>query len=157
MAMAGVITADGMGNITSGEFDINNGGGIVYVPAPQTGSYSVDLSFNAIPKVTINISSFHFGNSAITLAFRVALSADGTRGHIIEFDGTSFINSGLFQLQNSAMPAAPSGNYAFGLDSDSPYGGRTVAAGQLVFGAGGITGGIIDQSVAGNPSPTYSA
>jgi len=158
MAMAGVISADGKGNITTGEVDINNGGGITFASAPQTGTYTVDLSFNQIPKVTLEISSFHFGDSSIDLKFRVALSADGKRGHIIEFDGSSFINSGDFLLQDSsAVSAAPSGNFAFDLDSDAPFGGRTVAAGQLVFGASGITGGVIDQSKAGNPAPTFSS
>jgi len=156
MAMAGVISADGKGNITTGEVDINNGGGIVFASAPQTGTYTVDLSFNLIPKVALEISSFHFGDTDIDLKFRVALSADSKRGHIIEFDGSGFINSGEFLLQDStAVSAAPSGNFAFGLDSDSPFGGRTVAAGQLIFGASGITGGLIDQSTAGNSNPTF--
>ena len=157
MAMAGVITADGKGNITSGELDFNNDGGITHVPSPISGNYTVDVSFNGITRGTIEITSFTFPNSNIDLKFRFAISSDGMRGHIIEFDGSGYLNSGTIQLQDSsAISAAPSGNFAFGLDSDAPLAGRTVATGQLVFGAQGITGGIIDQSKAGNPSPTYS-
>lgn len=157
MAMAGTIAADGNGNIKSGELDFNNGGGITHVPSPATGNYVIDNSFNEITRGTIEISSFTFPNSNIDLKFRFALSNDGQRGHIIELDGSGYLNSGTIQLQDSsAISAAPSGNFAFGLDSDAPLAGRTVAAGQIVFGGQGITGGVIDQSKAGNPQPTYS-
>lgn len=157
MAMAGVITADGKGNITSGELDFNNDGGITHVPSPATGTYTVDVSFNGVSQVAVEISSFTFPGSDIDLKYRFVLSADGTRGRIIELDGSGYLNSGTIVKQDStAISSAPSGNFAFGVDSDSPLGGRTVAAGQLVLGSGGVTGGIIDQSKAGNPSPTFS-
>jgi hypothetical protein len=156
MAMAASIAADGKGNITSGEIDFNNGGGITHVPSPTTGTYVVDNSFAGITRGSIEISSFTFPNSDIDLKFRFVLSADGTRGHIIELDGSGYLNSGSIQLQSSSAPAAPSGNFAFGLDSDAPLAGRIVSAGQIVIGAAGITGGVIDQSKAADPAPTYS-
>lgn len=158
MAMAGALTADGKGNITSGEIDFNVDGGITHVPSPAIGNYTVDVSFNGVAQVAVEISSFTFPGSNIDLKYRFVLSADGTRGRIIELDGSSYLNSGTIAKQDStAISAAPSGNFAFGLDSDSPLGGRTVAAGQLVLGSGGVTGGIIDQSKAGNLQPTFSA
>lgn len=157
MAMAGVITADGRGNITAGEIDFNDDGGITHVPSPATGNYTVDVSFNGVAQVAVEISSFTFPGSNIDLKYRFVLSADGTRGRIIELDGSSYLNSGTIVKQDStAVSAAPSGNFAFGVDSDSPLGGRTVAAGQLILGSGGVTGGIVDQSKAGNPAPTFS-
>ena len=156
MAMAGSITADGNGKITGGEIDFDNGGGINYVPT-ATGTYSVDVSFHGIPRVSVEISSFTFPNSDIDLKYRFAMSADGTRGRIIELDGSGYLDSGAVQLQNpAAATATPSGNYAFGLDSDAPFGGRIVSAGQLVIDATGITGGVIDQSKAGDAAPTYA-
>lgn len=158
MAMAGVITADGQGNMTTGEIDFDNGGGITHVAPPATGTYTVDLSFNGITRVGVEISSFTFPNSTTDLKFRFVLSQDGTRGHIIELDGSGYINSGTIEPQDStAISSAPSGNFAFGLDSDAPVSGRIVAAGQLQFGASGITGGLIDQSKAADATPTYSA
>jgi len=157
MAMAGVITFDGNGNITSGELDFDDDGGINHVAPPATGTYTVDPSFNGITRVAVEISSFTFPNSNVDLHFHFVLSQDGTRGHIIELDGSGYMNSGTIALQSSsAISNAPSGNFAFGLDSDAPVGGRIVAAGQLQIGAGGITGGLIDQSKAGNASPIYS-
>lgn len=158
MAMAGAITADGKGNITSGEIDFNNGGGINFVPSPATGTYTVDPSFNGITQVAVEISSFTFPGSNIDLKYRFVLSGDGTHGRIIEFDGSGYLNAGSIQKQDSsAISAAPSGNFAFGLDSDAPLAGRIVAGGQLIFGSSGITGGLIDMSKAGNTNPIYAA
>lgn len=155
MDMAGAISADGKGNITAGEIDFDNDGGLNYVPT-ATGTYSIDPSFDGITRGMIEITSFTFPNSNIDLRYRFVLSADGHSGHIIELDGSGYLNSGTIQLQNSmATSSAPSGNFAFGLDSDAPLGGRIASAGQLVLGAQGVTGGVIDQSKAGDPSPTY--
>lgn len=156
MAMAGTIVADGNGAITGGEIDFNNGGGVNLVPAPATGMYSVDPSFNGTTKGSFEITSFKFPGSDIDLRFRFVLSADGKRGRIIELDGSGYLNSGTIQLQEpAALVAKPTGNYAFGLSSDAPLAGRIVSAGQLVFGSTGITGGIIDQSKAADAAPTY--
>ncbi len=155
--MAGSVISDGNGNITGGEIDVNNGGGILNIPGPTTGTYVVDNSFNGIAKVILEISSFTFPGTNIDLKFRFFLSADSKRGRMIEIDGSGFLNAGTIQLQDpSALASKLSGNYAFGLDSDAPLAGRVVSVGQLVFGASGITGGVIDQSEAAAASPIYT-
>jgi len=158
MAMAGSVTADGKGNITGGELDIDNGGGITRVPAPTTGNYTVDLSFQGVPHGTFTITSFTFPAGPNHISFKFVLSSDGKTGRIVELDGIGYLNAGTIQLQDpSALSAAnPSGNYAFGLDSDAPVGARTVAVGQLILGANGVIGGLLDESRAGDPSPRYS-
>src|SRR5215467_998560 len=157
MAMAGTVVADGNGNLTGGEVDINNGGGVTLVTPPVAGVYTVDNAFHGITKGSFEITSFHFPNSTIDLKFQFVLSADGTHGRIIELDGSGYLNSGTIVLQDpAALSASPDGNFAFGLDSDAPFAGRTVSTGQLVFGAAGITGGIIDQAKAADPAPTFS-
>jgi hypothetical protein len=156
--LAGSLNSDGNGNITGGEIDINNGGGIASIPGPTTGTYTVDNSFNGITKVILEITSFTFPGTNIDLKFRFFLSADGRRGRMIEIDGSGFLNAGTIQLQDpAALTQAPTGNFAFGLDSDAPLAGRVVSAGQLVFGAAGITGGIIDESQAAAAAPLLVA
>jgi hypothetical protein len=157
MALAGSITADGKGNITGGEFDINNDGGITRVPAPVSGNYSLDTSFDGITRGRIVITSFTFPGSNIGIAFDFVLSADGKRGKAVESDGSAYINSGTFLQQDaSALSAAnPAGTYAFGLDSDAPVGGRIVEAGRMIIAASGITGGTVDRSKLGNMTPIY--
>lgn len=158
MAMAGSFTSDGNGNITAGEIDFNDGGGVTSVSS-TTGKYTTDSSFNGFVRVTVTISSYTFPNSSNNIVLKFVLSADATRGRIIELDGSGFINSGTLLKQDTAALSAGTvaGTYAFGLDSDAPVGGRTVENGQLVIASGGTITGIVDQSKAGDASPTYTA
>jgi hypothetical protein len=154
MSMAGTIVGDGAGNLSNAEIDINDDGGVSLIPTPQSGTYVVQISSSGIAQVLIEVSSYTFPGSSDDIKFRCFLSADGTRGRIIELDGSGFLNAGTIELQ-AAAPAQPAGNFAFGVDSDAPFGGRTVAAGQLILGAAGVTGGLIDLSVDAATSPTF--
>jgi hypothetical protein len=160
MAMAGSVTSDGQGDITAGNIDINDDGGITSVPSPVTGNYTIDLSFSAAARGTITITSFTFPHSADNIVFKFVLSTDGSHGRIVELDGSGYLNAGTIRMQDaSALSAAnPAGTYAFLLDSDAPVGGRTVEVGQLVVASGGsVTSGLVDQSKAGSVAPTYTA
>jgi hypothetical protein len=158
MSVAGSVTSDGNGSITAGEIDFNNGGGITRVPS-AIGTYFVAPLFNGTLHGTFTITNFTFPNasSPTPIAFKFVLSSDGKRGKVVELDGLGFRNSGTMLAQDSAAIAAanPSGSYAFQLDSDSPFGGRSVAAGQMVI-AGSSVAGIIDESKAADLSPRYT-
>lgn len=156
MSLAGTVIADGNGNLTGGELDINNDGGINFIAAPQTGKYTVQFSPTGIALVEIDITSNTFPGSANFTKLRCSLSADGKRGRIIEFDGSSFINAGVIELQDtSALSTKPTGNFAFGVDSDAPFSGRVIAAGQLALGTSGVTGGLIDMSADAASTPFF--
>jgi hypothetical protein len=156
--VAGSVTSDGNGNITAGEMDFNNGGGITKVTS-ATGTYFVAPLFNGTLHGTFTITNFTFPNTSgpTPIAFKFVLSSDGKRGKIVELDGLGFRNSGTILPQDSAAIAAanPAGSYAFQLDSDSPFGGRSVAAGQMVIAGTSVTG-IIDESKAADLSPRYT-
>jgi hypothetical protein len=158
MALAGSLNADGNGNITAGEMDINDGGGITVVPSPATGNYTIDASFNNVPRGTFTITSFTFPNSSDHPSFRIAMSGDGKRGKIIELDGTGYLNAGTITAQDSTAltTSIPAASYAFGFDSDAPVGGRIVEDGQFILGSAGVTGGLVDESKAANANPIYS-
>lgn len=174
MALAGSVTLDTTGDITNGELDINNGGGITFV-SQLSGNFSPDSSFNGIIRMTMNIlnavlpGSTTPGPLPTPLSFKSVLSSDHTRGRILELDGIGFINVGTIQLQAPAALAAanPAGTYVFGVDSDAPgcascippslTGGRTVEAGQLILTSNSISGGLIDESKAGDATPRYMA
>jgi hypothetical protein len=157
MAFAGTFTADGNGNITKAEFDVNNSGGLTAITTPQTGTYTVNVGPTGIIEAVVTITSFQFG-SGVNPSFRCIMSADGTHGRMIELDQGAFLDSGVVELQDTAvLSTTPAGDYAFGVDSDSPFGGRTIAAGQLVLGPAGVTGGLIDQSFQANLTPTFVA
>jgi hypothetical protein len=157
MAFAGTFTADGNGNLTNIEFDVNNSGGLTAITTPQTGTYTVNVGPTGIIEAVVTITSFKFGSGA-NPSFRCIMSADGTHGRMVELDQGAFLDSGVVELQDPAVLATtPAGNYAFGVDSDSPFGGRTIAAGHLSLGAAGVTGGVIDQSFQANLTPTFVA
>jgi hypothetical protein len=162
LVMAGSITADGMGNLTAAEVDIDGDGGIIRVPPPGAGTYTVDTSFNQVVRGTFTITSFTYPNTAVQISMKFAMSGDGTHGEIVDFDGSGYLVSGTILKQDtslfSATPAAiPANTYAFLLDSDAPFGGRIVEDGEFTLGANGVTGGLADLSEAGAANPLYSA
>jgi len=151
VAIAGAFIADGTGGISDAEFEVNNGGGMVSFPSPLTGSYTVDTSFNGVPRVTITFASI-----PVNLVLKGALSSDGKRGQIIQVDNSGFLTAGtLLQQDPAALASDPGGSYAFGVDSDAPVGQRIVEAGQFVLAAGGtsITGGLADATQFGAANP----
>lgn len=160
MSMAGSITLNQNSQVAGGDLDINNSGGITFA-SNLSGTFSADSSFNGINRLTINITNVTFtgATSPFPLSFKCVLSSDGSHGRILELDGASFVNVGTIVRQDPAALAAanPAGSYAFGLDSDSPLGGRTVETGQVILTSNSVSGGLVDESFASNPSPRYSA
>jgi hypothetical protein len=155
LALAGSIVADGQGNITSGDLDLNQGGTEIQASSPLAGTYLMDTSFHDTSHGTVNITNFTVpGGSQISLAF--FLSTDGTNGGIIEHDSNGFICAGRIFLQGTGA-STPSGAFAFGLNSDAPIGTRTVENGQFVLNNGAVISGLADMSQAGNAAPIYSA
>jgi hypothetical protein len=156
MAMAGSIALDGKGNITGGEFDLNDGGTITAAAGPVTGTYTLDSSFNGVARGTL---TFQTAGASQSVALKYALSADGTRGKVIEYDSSGFLNSGEILLQDPSSLAAANaaGTYAFGVNSYAPAGQRVAEAGQFILGAAGVTGGAADLSQAGAASPVFAA
>lgn len=160
LAVAGSVTSDGLGDITGGDLDINNDGGITAV-SNLSGSYTIDSSFNGIIRGAVTLTNVVFaGTSTPTpLTFKFVLSSDHKHGRVLELDGAAFVNVGTLELQDpAALKAAdPTGTYAFGVDSDAPVGGRTVEAGRLILTSNSVTGGLVDESRAGDTAPRYAA
>lgn len=168
MAMTGVFTSDGLGNITGAELDVNDNLMPTFTSG-LSGTYTLDTSFNGIPRPTVCIALAPGACSVVggagTLVLKGGLSSDGTRGRIIEYDNTLALMAGSLLKQDPAALAPPSAavSYAFELDSDAgtsivsgvTTAGRIVEAGQFVMGAGAtsITGGVVDGAQA--QQPTY--
>jgi hypothetical protein len=88
MALAGSLTTDGMGNITGGEYDLNDNTTVSSVAGPLSCTYTVDTTFANIPRVTFTIT----GTTSNTV-LKCALSADGKRGKVIDLDGSLALNA----------------------------------------------------------------
>ena len=151
---AGSIAADGMGNITGGETDVNQvSGGPAHLTVTPAGSVFTVGSDNrgclTLNFGTSNSVTFHFALGGI--AAGVASS-----GRIIEFDdttGNGTRNAGIIRLQtktdfaNSKLQA----RYAIGLDGFDLTGGHFALAGSFSTGSGGtmITNGFSDANDSG--------
>jgi len=160
--MAGSFVADGLGNITGGEIDVNVDTAITPTLVGALGKYTLDTTFNDIPRGAITISSPVFptavgGGPAV---FRFVLSADGTRGNLVEFDGSGDQMTGFFAKQDASAFSASgiAATFAFGVDSDAPTGTRVAQAGEFALSsAGAVTSGLADESQAQAAAPIFSA
>ena len=143
---AGTFTADGNGNITSGQDDFVQGG--APFSTAVTGTYS--LNNDGTGFVTLNLSG-----GSISLGVTLI---DDTKLYLIEAD--SFANgAGMAERQDStAFSAAPSGTFAFRVHSSSASGGSVGSVGAITASAGSITGNedVLRASALISPTLTGS-
>lgn len=147
-AAVGVFTADGNGNITSGQQDVNDSVyGLQQQAAISSGTYSVGTDGRG--QATLNFAG---GNSA-ALSF-VLVSASKAR--IIELSNAE-LSSGLFELQSTAPLAPPTGSYVLRMDgSSSSGGGAVISRVGLLTAAGGSATGALDENYNGTFTPTIA-
>ena len=155
VAAAGSFTADGFGNITGGEEDINEPAAVHTLVTFTGGTYVVGLD---------NRGTLSFMNSlgnSVTYAFALGSINAGvaTKGRLIEFDdnngATLTRGSGFLRLQDPAALSPANianikGSYGFGISGQDSSAGRIAAAGLFsADGAGNISGGTEDVNDAG--------
>ena len=136
-SVLGSFMADGNGNITGGVLDIADQNNSAPTNTTFTGKYCVGS--NNLATVTMNPA---VGN---TSTLEAALDASDGNGHIIEYDNSGLLASGLLRQQTTSAfsTAAIKGNYAFGLVGADQSAGRFAAAGQ--FNADG-NGDLVGES-----------
>jgi len=124
---AGSFTADGNGNITTGNDDFVSGLG----PSTNGTSGSYAINNDGTGAMTLNLAggSINFAISMI----------DGTKVYLIEMD--TFANAaGMAELQTSSAFTNPSGTYVFRMHSTSSSQGSVARVGTVTMGGGAITG-----------------
>jgi len=124
---AGSFTADGNGNITTGNDDFVSGTG------PSTngtsGSYAINNDGTGVMTLNLAGGSINFAISMI----------DDTRVYLIEMD--TFANSaGLAERQTSSAFTNLSGTYVFRMHSTSTSQGSVARVGTLTMSGGAVTG-----------------
>jgi hypothetical protein len=143
IAIAGSITADGIGSITGGTIDINNAAGVQADVSVTSGAFTV----NSDNRGTLSLTS-----SAGTQQFAIALDTTGVFGQFIETDVSTpsvIRGNGFFKQQSNAAfsNAAITGGYAFGFSGDTSLLGRSAMIGAFTAnGAGGISSGLFDAN-----------
>jgi hypothetical protein len=146
--IAGSITADGSGNVTGGEMDFNRGQAPAAVRTPLAGTYTLDSDRHGVVSLTTPIPG-----ESHSLAFDIALAANGNTGTATSSDTNGFHISGTLQRQRSGQDGAAfslsqiSSSFAFRLESNSPD--RVATAGEVAIGENSTIVGIADSSKSG--------
>ncbi len=142
----GSFIADGAGNISSGTMDIADQGHTAPETDPFTGTYCV--SSNNLVALTLNSG----GN---TIVFEAAIdsvnSGVSTNGHIIEYDTSGELNSGILRRQDTTAFSTGKikGNYAFGYIGVDPSDNRLALGGQFNADGSGNLSGVYDADDVG--------
>ena len=134
----GVFTADGKGNITSGNDDFSEGTGGVSTNS-SSGNYSI--ANDGTGTVVLNLAG-----GSITLGVTLISTS---RLQMIEGDGFANASGGAALQTASAFAAPPSGTFAFRLHTVSTAQGSTGRVGVMTVSGGVVTGGFEDENAAG--------
>jgi large repetitive protein len=145
----GSFTADGTGNVTSGQEDrnINN----TYYPV----NYSFDPTASNFTLDSHGRGCLTLTTSAGTFLYRLSAILDGSgnvsNGYLMAFDNSGVRVQGTFAQQDPSAFSTNqiSGNYAFGVASDNPSKGRFAAVGSFAASSGTLSGDI-DTNQTGN-------
>jgi Putative Ig domain len=134
-AAAGSFVADGAGNISSGNLDLNS-----QASGPSSGTFTGKYCVASNNLATINLT--YGGALTGNNTFAAALNSGGTNGNIIFYDTSDLKASGLLRQQDSSAFSTSKidGNYAFGLVG-AGVGGRYAMAGAFsATGSANLTG-----------------
>jgi len=162
LSQIGEFSADGLGNVTQGSIDMNDGGTLSQfqiagintgcIPAPSTlSTYSVSSNGRGTLSLA-TVTAACVAGPTFTLNFYVS-----TRG------GAKFVGTDtVLQVAGFTSQQAPNaklnvtalnGNYAF-LLAGSGLGGTIATGGSfLADGSGNLSSGVLDENVNGTPAP----
>jgi hypothetical protein len=153
-ALAGTLTANGAGVITSGTIDLIDpalgtalGTDYTFVHLPVTGTYTVTADGRGSGTISMTIN----GN-AMTMGLDFAMASE-SHGLISRFDSGGS-GSGTLDAASAVSQSALAGSYAFGLDGvDSNVQNDLSTAGAVALDANGnVTSGVQDFSDNGSAS-----
>ena len=153
IAIAGSMKADGLGNISGGEVDVNDNG-TVSSNSSLTGTYLFDATGNNTLG-TIMLTNL-VTNVAQPLGFAFSLQASGGFGSIMSLDANNFIAEGTMELQSASALSlsAMAGDWVVTINgriSSIP----TSALGRFTLASSGATSNVaFDRSVAGSTAGT---
>src|SRR5467141_1153035 len=146
MSLGGSFAADGIGTLTAGTLDINNGG--TFSTSSFTGSFTAPDSNG---RGTMHVSA---GRTFVyyIISSKALRVFEGDNPTNISFVGGSAYAQGSAGSTNAAL----SGKFVYQHHGwSSP--GRTVAAGQFsADGMGKVTGGVSDSNSGGSPTTVFT-
>jgi uncharacterized protein YjdB len=148
-SFAASITADGLGDITTGEIDFADGNFMTANVTPITGTYTIGSDGRG--SITLTTLNTYFGVGGIT-TLGVSMTS-GTGGLIIEEDSFA-TGSGTLTMQGAGSTSQSSitGNYVFafsGVDESNTDSIIDVAGDFTANGAGGVFSNGVQDVVTG--------
>ena len=147
-ADAGVITADGMGNLTNGLIDQNLGG--AFISDTLSGTYAVDNTGTGRVVATTNFGMNGTGPSLIFY-----LTGSGNPVPMIQADSFAY-SSGTAYTQTTASPSF-NGTYGFGFTSFDTLLEETDGVAQITANSSaGTFSGTANINEADTPTPNVS-
>jgi hypothetical protein len=158
MGIVGSIKADGLGNITAGEVDVNDNGTLSSSSA-VTGTYTLDPT-GQNPLGVISLTNT-VGSVAHPLVFGFSVQTSGIFGQIMDLSANNFVVAGTMQKQDSTVFSFSklAGDYIAALKGwNSSI--LTSALGRFTLAPSGVTANVeFDRSGAGVGSfgPTTGA
>jgi len=100
MGIVGSIKADGLGNITAGELDVNDNG-TLSISSAVAGTYTLDpTGQNPLGVITLTNT---VGSVAHPLVFGFSLQTSGIFGQIMDLSANNFVVAGTMQKQDSTV------------------------------------------------------
>jgi hypothetical protein len=148
LSQIGEFTVNGVGNITTGLMDINNGGTITSAVPITSGTYSVPVNSNGRGTATLVTSSGTFD-------FSFYMVSQGSAKFVGTDTPLQLSGTVSQQAPNGAFgQASLNGNYAFLLAGSAPGGAITTAGSFLADGNGHLTSGVVDENNDGVPIPS---
>jgi hypothetical protein len=149
----GSFVADGNGNITNGLLDVADQSHSEPETGTFTGTYCVGS--NNLATINITISGGPGGDSTPTFEASLDSVSNGisSNGHIIRYDTSGKLFSGLLRQQTTSAFSTESinGNYAFGEVGADPSGSRLASAGEVTANGSATLSGVYDANDAGTP------
>jgi hypothetical protein len=160
IVMAGSFTADGKGNITAGDIDVNDNGVHSTSATPLSGTYAFDtfqttgtIGYGALGTIVLTNT---VGSITHTLKFGFSLNSGGTFGSIADLSANSFVTAGTMQKQTvltlSGLANGSTNSYVVELDGRNlqPAAVPTSVIGRLTLAAAGTTTVLsFDRSMSG--------
>ncbi|MGB8885828.1 MAG: Ig-like domain-containing protein [Candidatus Korobacteraceae bacterium] len=148
----GAITADGNGNITGGEEDLNDVA-VGYVQATSiTGTYTVGSDGRG----TLTLSVPAISSTGFTYAFAIRALNNAA---LTEIDNNVVNATGNLEQQTATGVSAPSGNYAFGIAGSALCGTSVLnpinSIGLFSLSSGSV-GGLQDTNCNGTTTQSQS-
>jgi len=139
VALAGLLTADGNGNLKGTQTESVNG--TISSNVPISGTYSIGSNCNGTAKIT--------PKGGATQHYNVTVASQGTRFFTLETDTGSVLSLYGRSTEETSCPTNASGTFGFTGSGSFVGAGNIAISGQITLDGAGHVSGVESSSVAG--------